>query len=102
MNYDPDAVDKASEAGIAEAAAGVEPTLEPASPSAESADLVEPELSMATTQAPDDAYDLAADVEPTPEPPSEPMAPTQATDDAYDSVLDDAAAQSEYRSDSTP
>ena len=30
LNYDPDAVDKASETGIAEAAASVDPTLEPA------------------------------------------------------------------------
>jgi ElaB/YqjD/DUF883 family membrane-anchored ribosome-binding protein len=140
LNYDPSAVDAASEEGISGAAAGVEPTLEPDSsvdrlapapdpmspasdpmaPTAESmaptqapdnaydvADDFEPTPepaaeSMAPTQAPDDAYDVAEDFEPTPEPAAEPMEPTQTPDEAYDAALDDAAAKSEYRSDSTP
>ena len=115
VNYDPGAVDAASEEGISGAAAGVEPTLEPATdssadplapapdPMSPASDPMAPTAeSMAPTQAPDDAYDVAEDFEPTPEPAAEPMEPTQTPDEAYDTALDDAAAKSEYRSDSTP
>ena len=108
MNYDPDAVDKASEEGIGAAAAGVEPTLEPASPATESAEPA-PELRRVGRA---DGDDPGARRRVRPGRGRRPDARARrrsrwrrpkTPDEAYDAVLEDAAAQSEgYRSDSTP
>ena len=68
LNYDPGAVETASEEGIAEAAAGVEPTLEPASDS-----MADPTTSPASESLAASESFAAAESEPLSAPMSEPL-----------------------------